>query len=103
MRPRQGTFSTARPGTSRAEKPSSRVPQQRITDYDSIADGYDRRYSLLHYDGVRDALLNFLTPAVSSALEVGCGTGHWLREIAGRVSFIAGVEPSGPMLLHARQ
>lgn len=79
------------------------MPQQRITDYDSVADGYDRRYSILHYDGVRDALLNFLTPAVSSALEVGCGTGHWLREIAGRVSFIGGVEPSGPMLLHARQ
>src|SRR5215212_4045668 len=75
----------------------------RITDYDSIADGYDRRYSLLRYDGVRDALINFLTPAVDAALEVGCGTGHWLHEIDGRASLVAGVEPSGEMILHARR
>ena len=74
----------------------------RITDYDSIADGFDRRYALLRYDGVREALLNFLGPAGPAALEVGCGTGHWLREVAGRAAVIAGVEPSGPMLLHAR-
>jgi SAM-dependent methyltransferase len=74
----------------------------RVTDYDSIADRYDRRYALLHYDGVREALHNFLTPAVSAALEVGCGTGHWLREMDGHASVIAGIEPSAPMLRHAR-
>ena len=85
---------------------------RRVTDYDSIADGFDRRYALYRYAGVRDALVNFLTPTVRQetdtpyrfgALEVGCGTGHWLREVAGRAAVIAGVEPSGPMLLHARQ
>jgi len=74
----------------------------RITDYDSIADGFDRRYALFRYDGVREALLNFLRPAVPAALEVGCGTGHWLREMDGQAAIIAGIEPSGPMLLHAR-
>jgi ubiquinone/menaquinone biosynthesis C-methylase UbiE len=78
------------------------VGDTRATDYDSIADGFDRRYVLLRYDGVRDALLNFLTPAVSAALEVGCGTGHWLREMDDHARVLAGVEPSGPMLLHAR-
>jgi ubiquinone/menaquinone biosynthesis C-methylase UbiE len=76
--------------------------ETRVADYDRIADGYDRRYALLHYDGVRDALLNFLGPSVRAALEVGCGTGHWLREIGDRASLVAGVEPSGPMLRHAR-
>jgi ubiquinone/menaquinone biosynthesis C-methylase UbiE len=74
----------------------------RVTDYDSIAGSFDRRYSLLRYDGVRDALVTFLTPGVSAALEVGCGTGHWLRELAGRAPLIAGVEPCGPMLVRAR-
>jgi ubiquinone/menaquinone biosynthesis C-methylase UbiE len=77
------------------------VPE-RIADYDSIADRFDRRYSLYKYDGVRDALVNFLTPMVPSALEVGCGTGHWLREMAGHATLLAGVEPSGPMLDRAR-
>jgi SAM-dependent methyltransferase len=75
----------------------------RVTDYDSIADGFDRRYALLRYDGVRDALVSFLTPPASAALEVGCGTGHWLREMDGHAGLIAGLEPSGPMLRHARE
>jgi ubiquinone/menaquinone biosynthesis C-methylase UbiE len=75
----------------------------RVADYDSIADGYDRRYSLLRYDGVREALINFLTPPAGAALEVGCGTGHWLHEIEGQASLVAGVEPSGQMIGHARQ
>jgi SAM-dependent methyltransferase len=75
----------------------------RVTDYDSIADGFDRRYALYRYDGVREALLNFLNPTVPAALEVGCGTGHWLGEIAGRAAIIAGVEPSAPMLRRARE
>jgi len=79
------------------------VSEPRVADYDSIAGGYDRRYSLLRYDGVRDALINFLSPTVDAALEVGCGTGHWLRELDGRAALIAGVEPSGQMIVHARQ
>lgn len=79
------------------------MAETRVADYDSIAGGYDRRYSLLRYDGVRDALINFLTPTVGAALEVGCGTGHWLHELDGRASLVAGVEPAGQMIVHARQ
>lgn len=74
----------------------------RLVDYDSIADRYDRRYALYAYDGVRETLQTFLTPTVPAALEVGCGTGHWLTAMSGHASWIAGVEPSGPMLRRAR-
>jgi ubiquinone/menaquinone biosynthesis C-methylase UbiE len=73
----------------------------RVTDYDSIADRFDTRYHQYSYDGVRDTLLNFLGPQSSAALEVGCGTGHWLGVSAGR-GFLAGVEPSSHMLGRAR-
>ena len=63
----------------------------RITDYDRIADRFDIRYHQYSYDGVRETLLNFLGPQPSAALEVGCGTGYWLGVSSGRV-FLAGVE-----------
>jgi ubiquinone/menaquinone biosynthesis C-methylase UbiE len=83
----------------------------RAANYDSIAARYDRRYRLHDYAGVRDALLNFLaapTPA-GSALEVGCGTGHWLSTpapanmSADRPLLVGGVEPSSQMIARARQ
>ena len=83
----------------------------RVTDYDSgIADRFDLRYSLYRYDGVRDTLLDFLGPQPVAALEVGCGTGHWLAEIGARLkpspdqkgTILAGVEPSVQMLDRAR-
>ena len=73
----------------------------RVTDYDSIADRFDTRYRQYSYDGVRDALLNFLGPQSSAALEVGCGTGYWLG-VSARRGFLAGVEPSARMLERAR-
>ena len=84
----------------------------RVVDYDTIADRYDRRYALYRYDGVREALTNFLaasggggSPAAEgrAVLEVGCGTGHWLQAVAGCASFVAGIEPSRPMLGRARR
>jgi ubiquinone/menaquinone biosynthesis C-methylase UbiE len=80
----------------------------RVADYDSIADKYDRRYHLHTYAGVKEALLNFLGAESVAALEVGCGTGHWLAEIrkvtasAPRL-FLAGVEPAAGMLARARE
>jgi ubiquinone/menaquinone biosynthesis C-methylase UbiE len=92
---------------------------RRVTDYDRIADRFDTRYSLYAYDGVRDTLLKFLGPQRSAALEVGCGTGHWLAALQARLKsspydedgsakalaerqLLAGVEPSAPMLDRAR-
>jgi ubiquinone/menaquinone biosynthesis C-methylase UbiE len=74
----------------------------RITDYDRIADRFDRRYELYRYDGVRDTLLQFLGPGGPSVLEVGCGTGHWLDVIMPHAAAVAGVDPSMPMLQRAR-
>jgi SAM-dependent methyltransferase len=74
----------------------------RVVDYDRIADRYDRRYELYAYDGVLETLQNFVTPTVAVAADVGCGTGHWLRALAGHASAIVGLEPSVAMLQRAR-
>jgi SAM-dependent methyltransferase len=74
----------------------------RVTDYDRVADRFDKRYELYEYAGVRDTLLNFLGPAPVAALEVGCGTGHWLEVARAHASMVAGIEPSAAMLERAR-
>ena len=74
----------------------------RVADYDSIADRYDRRYSLLRYDGVRETLIGFLGDARPATLEVGCGTGHWLEVMRPHAGVLAGVDFSAGMLERAR-
>jgi ubiquinone/menaquinone biosynthesis C-methylase UbiE len=82
----------------------------RVTNYDSIASKYDRRYDLYEYAGSRETLANFLGDAATSVLEVGCGTGHWLDIVVTERSapafaerpFVAGVEPSSEMMARAR-
>jgi SAM-dependent methyltransferase len=79
------------------------VTDSRVTNYDEVAGGYERRYALYGYDGVRDTLLSFLGSAGSPAvLEAGCGTGHWLRVMADRAHLVAGVDLSTRMLARAR-
>ena len=86
------------------------APDGRVTDYDSIAERFDKRYSLYGYDGVRDTVLNFLGPAPVAILEVGCGTGHWLAKIeedrsakaSAERAILVGIEPSASMLARAR-
>ena len=73
-----------------------------MTNYDTMAGRFDRRYALYGYDGVRDTVLEFLGPETPSTLEVGCGTGHWLAGMNGRTSTLAGVDPSAAMLVLAR-
>jgi ubiquinone/menaquinone biosynthesis C-methylase UbiE len=75
----------------------------RVVDYDSVADGFDRRYALHTYSGVRETLTDFVGAEQPSAiLEVGCGTGHWLQAVAGLSPLVAGIEPSFGMLARAR-
>jgi SAM-dependent methyltransferase len=74
----------------------------RVADYDRVAAGYDHRYSFLRYDGVRETLIGFVGDDRPRTLEVGCGTGHWLRAIADRVSLLAGMDASAGMLAKAR-
>jgi ubiquinone/menaquinone biosynthesis C-methylase UbiE len=72
-------------------------------DYDTVADAYDRRYLRNDYSGVENAV----TALVASnrdvrVLEVGCGTGHWLRVLADRSIRVAGLDASIRMLAHAQ-
>jgi ubiquinone/menaquinone biosynthesis C-methylase UbiE len=73
-------------------------------DYDPIAAEYDRRYAVNDYSGVQAALLAFAADIPNPrVLEVGCGTGHWLRAIEGAAVRAAGVDPSANMLRYARR
>ena len=72
-------------------------------NYDSIAATYDRRYLENDYSGVERALMAFVGPTLTGrALEVGCGTGHWLRLLGESGMRVAGVDASGNMLSYAR-
>jgi ubiquinone/menaquinone biosynthesis C-methylase UbiE len=65
----------------------------RVADYDRIAAGYDRRYEVLDYGGVRDALVSFVGES-RAILEVGCGTGHWLADLKTGASHSGKLEKS---------
>jgi ubiquinone/menaquinone biosynthesis C-methylase UbiE len=72
-------------------------------DYDALAAGYDRRYRENDYSGVERALVAFVGPEISGrVLEVGCGTGHWLRALSGTATRVIGLDASGNMLAVAR-
>lgn len=72
-------------------------------NYDSIAASYDRRYLVNDYSGVGDALRGFVGRNLPGpVLEVGCGTGHWLRLLAEGGHRVAGVDASWNMLDYAR-
>ncbi len=75
----------------------------RTVDYDHIAKTYDRRYQENDYSGVEAALMAFVGErADQHILEVGCGTGHWLRLLDGAGVPVAGVDTSARMLAQAR-
>ncbi|MGE0685081.1 MAG: class I SAM-dependent methyltransferase [Candidatus Binatia bacterium] len=75
----------------------------RVTDYDSISSQYDRRYQGQGYPGVEQALFEFLSSEEQlAALEVGCGTGHWLKVLEGRIGFLVGFDLSANMLNRAQ-
>jgi len=72
-------------------------------DYDIVAPTYDTRYERNRYDGVRAVLQRFIgEPGCVDAAEVGCGTGHWLAELRGRIRTAAGLDLSAGMLQRAR-
>lgn len=75
----------------------------RVTDYDSISSEYDRRYRGQAYAGTEQALSEFVgNDGKVAVLEVGCGTGHWLKVLTGRTGFLAGLDLSANMLQRAR-
>lgn len=75
----------------------------RITNYDAVADGYDVRYRNYNYAEIKEGLSAFLgLEPLDAILEVGCGTGYWLRAIAGRAKRVAGVDLSAEMIARAK-
>ena len=72
-------------------------------NYDAIAESYDRRYLQNDYSGVEEALMAFVGQDLTGrVLEVGCGTGHWLRLLEENGIRVAGVDASENMLTYAR-
>jgi ubiquinone/menaquinone biosynthesis C-methylase UbiE len=77
----------------------------RPVDYDTVAAGYSNRYVQNDYSGVSQALIQFATShriADGRILEVGCGTGHWLRYLREFGIIGIGIDPSSAMLGLAR-
>src|ERR671919_241118 len=72
-------------------------------DYDCIAPAFDRRYAHQSYAGIERALARFLGSHRHQAIvEIGCGTGHWLRLHADAAAVVAGADRSMAMLERAR-
>jgi len=77
-----------------------------LIDYDKVAAQYDARYQRNDYSGVAHALAAFVENARRASswnvLEVGCGTGHWIRFFRDSATHIVGLDPSRGMLEIAR-
>jgi ubiquinone/menaquinone biosynthesis C-methylase UbiE len=72
-------------------------------DYNTIAPVYDRRYRDNDYGGIQHTLMEFVSGAQSGTLlEVGCGTGYWLAQLAGQGYQVTGLDNSLAMLCQAQ-
>jgi len=77
-------------------------PQSVRNDYNSISDKYNRRYEINPLKGVEGALRDLIAEiGVQRVLEIGCGTGHWLKTLVPHVDRIIGLDSSSGMLRHA--
>ena len=73
-------------------------------DYDAIAPQYDARYGVNQLPGIAGLLRETAAEAGAGrglALEVGCGTDHWLGVLAGHTRRICGLDLSAGMLRRA--
>lgn len=75
----------------------------RSVDYEPIAARFGRRYQKNNYEGVEVVLDTFVGDKPIAALEVGCGTGHWLARLAERGHDVSGLDASSAMLARARE
>jgi ubiquinone/menaquinone biosynthesis C-methylase UbiE len=74
----------------------------RLTDYDPIAPVFDRRYRDENYTETETALRTFLTSRNPiQVLDVGCGTGYWLRLSTNQTRMI-GLDASAEMLTRSQ-
>jgi ubiquinone/menaquinone biosynthesis C-methylase UbiE len=78
---------------------------ERNVDYDQVAPTYDERFA--YYAGAREgvgaALVSLIREVgAERALDVGCGTGHWLRILGSLGCAVHGLDLSLGMLRRAR-
>jgi len=71
-------------------------------DYNTLSASYDARYDFGRLAGIQGALEDLIHRlGGASILEVGCGTGHWLKELEASERRIFGVDASTGMLAKA--
>jgi SAM-dependent methyltransferase len=71
-------------------------------NYDHLADRFDERYRHQTYPGIRTELRNLVDRPEITVLEVGCGTGHWLKFLSDLPVQLCGTDRSLAMLDRAR-
>ncbi len=72
-------------------------------NYDSLAATYNQRFAVGGRDRTADVLRELAqTLAARQALEVGCGTGHWLAQLCPHVAAVFGLDLSQGMLAQAQ-
>ena len=68
-------------------------------DYNSICDKYERRYEINPLKGVEETLRGLIAEInARRVLEIGCGTGYWLKTLLPYVDQIIGLDFSSGML-----
>ena len=70
--------------------------------YDETADFYDKRYERIQREKYK-AVAKYLPERAESILDLGCGTGMFLKELAERGELVIGVDSSMKMLSVARK
>lgn len=83
-------------------QPTSFGARPMAVDYDRLAAHFDERYRHLTYPGILAKLRGLIDRPGLDALEVGCGTGHWLDALSDLGTKLVGVDPSSAMLGRAR-
>lgn len=76
----------------------------RRVDYDEVAPTYDQRYAQGGPEGLASALSGLMhRVGARTALEVGCGTGHWLAAMQASSPHLVGLDLSLEMLRRAQE
>lgn len=71
-------------------------------DYDVIAPRYDQRYTEHDHSGIERTVTGLVAPD-DDVLDVGCGTGRWLRHVEALGARAVGLDLSAGMLGMARR